>query len=195
MDGDLARYLGTRRTIPAAQLGEPGPDRETLRQMLTIATRVPDHGKLAPWRFIAFERESRDRVIEGLTRIAGLADDEKERRYRADKAKGLADAPLIVGVVSTAVADHPKIPLWEQQLSAGAVCLNLLHAAQAFGFSAQWLTGWFAYDEAAKGWLGLRRGERVAGFVHIGTPNAVPTERDRPNLDAIVSTWEPGPPS
>ena len=102
MDGDLAQYLRTRRTIPAAQLGEPGPDPETLRQMLTIAARVPDHGKLAPWRFIVFEREGRDSVIEGLTRIAGLADDEKERRYRADKAKGLADAPLIVGVVSAA---------------------------------------------------------------------------------------------
>ena len=191
MDGDLAQYLRTRRTIPAAQLGEPGPDPETLRQMLTIAARVPDHGKLAPWRFIVFERESRDRVIEGLTRIAGLADDEKERRYRADKAKGLADAPLIVGVVSTAVPDHPKIPLWEQQLSAGAVCLNLLHAAKALGFGAQWLTGWFAYDEAGKGWLGLRQGERFAGLVHIGTPNVGPTERDRPSLDAIVSRWEP----
>ena len=192
MDGDLARYLRTRRTIPAAQLGDPGPDPDTLRQMLTIAARVPDHGKLAPWRFIVFERESRDRVFEGLTRIAGLAHDEKERRYRADKAQALADAPLIVGVVSTAVPDHPKIPLWEQQLSAGAVCLNLLHAAKAFGFSAQWLTGWFAYDEAAKGWLGLRQGERVAGFVHIGTSNAAPTERDRPDIDTLVSRWEPG---
>ncbi len=191
MNDALARYLSTRRTISAAQLGEPGPDRESLRQMLTIAARVPDHGKLAPWRFIVFERERRDEVIEGLTRIAAAAGDEKERRYRAEKAKGLADAPLIVGVVSTAVADHPKIPLWEQQLSAGAVCLNLLHAAKAFGFAAQWLTGWFAYDEAAKSWLGLKEGEQVAGFVHIGTANAPAAERDRPDIDAIVSRWQP----
>ncbi len=191
MNDTLAQYLRTRRTIPAAQLGEPGPDPEVLRQMLAIAARVPDHGKLAPWRFIVFERDSRDRVIEGLTRIAQAASDEKECRYRADKAKGLADAPLIVGVVSTAVADHAKIPLWEQQLSAGAVCLNLLHAAKAFGFAAQWLTGWFAYDEAAKSWLGLREGERIAGFVHIGTSNAAATERDRPDMDAIVTRWQP----
>ena len=97
----------------------------------------------------------------------------------------------IVAVVSAPIADHPKIPLWEQQLSAGAVCLNLLHAAQAYGFSAQWLTGWYAYDEAARRWLGLKEGERVAGFLHIGTPNMPPTERDRPDIDAISTAWQP----
>lgn len=191
MDESLAQYLKTRRTIPSAQMAEPGPDAAALREMLTIAARVPDHGKLAPWRFILFERSTRDEMIAGLTRIAEKQTDEKERRYRAEKAKGLADAPLIVGIVSAAIADHPKIPLWEQQLSAGAVCLNLLHAARAFGFSAQWLTGWFAYDAEAMRWLGLKEGERVAGFIHIGTPNAPATERERPELDAIVTPWRP----
>jgi nitroreductase len=192
MDDRLAGYLKTRRTIPAAQLSEPGPDPETLKAMLTIAVRVPDHGKLAPWRFILFDKTSREAAVAGLTRIAEAHADEKERRIRAEKAKGFADAPLVVAVVSTADPDHPKIPLWEQQLSAGAVCLNLVHAAQAHGFSAQWLTGWYAYDAEAKRWLGLKDGERVAGFIYVGTPQMPPTERDRPALDAIVSAWQAG---
>jgi len=101
----------------------------------------------------------------------------------------LVVAPLVVGVISRADPKHPKIPLWEQQLSAGAVCLNLLHAAQAHGFSAQWLTGWYAYDAEAMRWLGLKEGERVAGFVHIGTPQMPPAERDRPELAALVTAW------
>jgi nitroreductase len=193
-DDRLVGYLQTRRTIPAAQMEPPGPDAEALRGILEIAARVPDHGKLAPWRFILFDGESRSAAIDGLMRIAGAASDEKEARYRADKARGLAAAPLIVAVVSAPVADHPKIPLWEQQLSAGAVCLNLLHAAQAHGFAAQWLTGWYAYDPQAARWLGLRDGERFAGFLHVGTPTMPPTERDRPNIDAITTHWEPASP-
>jgi nitroreductase len=157
--------------------------------MLTIATRVPDHGKLAPWRFILFDAKSRQAAIAGLIRIAEKHPDEKERRYRAEKAKGFGDAPLVVGIVSRADPDHPKIPLWEQQLSAGAVCLNLLHAARAHGFSAQWLTGWYAYDSDAMRWLGLKEDERIAGFVYIGTPKIPPTERDRPDVGALVSEW------
>ena len=170
MDEQLVRYLKTRRSIPPAQMSAPGPDPQTLRAILEIAARVPDHGKLAPWRFILYERDSRESLLLGLAGIARAAPDAQEARYRADKARGMADAPLIVGVASAPIADHPKIPLWEQQLSAGAVCLNLLHAAQAHGFAAQWLTGWYAYDAQAARWLGLREGERFAGFVHIGTP-------------------------
>ena len=193
MDDRLAQYLKTRRTIPAAQLGKPGPDPATLHEMLMIAARVPDHGKLAPWRFIVFDSDSRAETIAGLTRIAAAHADAKEAQYRADKAKGFADAPLVVAVVSSPIADHPKIPLWEQQLSAGAVCLNLVHAARAYGFSAQWLTGWFAYDEEAARWLGVKAGERLAGFVYIGTPTMPPAERDRPNIDAITTKWVSSP--
>jgi len=192
MDDRLAQYLKSRRTIPAAQLGEPGPDAATLREMLTVATRVPDHGKLAPWRFILFDSETRPEVIAGLIRIAATNPDAKEAQYRAEKAKGFADAPLVIAVISSPIADHPKIPVWEQQLSAGAVCLNLLHAARAHGFSAQWLTGWFAYDEAAARWLGVKDDERVAGFVYVGTPSMPPAERDRPDLDAITTRWSAG---
>jgi nitroreductase len=188
---DLLDYLSARRTIPAAQLSDPGPDEARLHAMLTVAARVPDHGKLAPWRFIVYDRAAREEAVAGLTRIAERAEDEKERRYRADKARGLGEAPLVVAVVSSPIADHPKIPLWEQQLSAGAVCLNLLHAARAHGFSAQWLTGWYAYDAEAQRWLGLKPGERVAGFVYIGTPTMPPTERDRPDVTGLTTKWRP----
>ncbi len=191
MSEGLAGYLQTRRSIPAAQITEPGPDAQTLRSILAIAARVPDHGKLAPWRFIIFDRDRREEAVAGLVRIAGTAGDEKERRFRADKARGLAEAPLVVCVVSRADSEHPKIPLWEQQLSAGAVCMNLIHAAHAHGLAAQWLTGWYAYDEEAARWLGAKRGERIAGFIYMGTPTAPPVERDRPDLDSITVRWSP----
>lgn len=191
MDDRLATYLKTRRTIPAAQLAEPGPDQATLRDMLTIAARVPDHGKLAPWRFVVFSPAARQRAIEGLIKIAERHPDEKERKYRADRAKGFADAPLVVAVISAPILDHPKIPVWEQQLSSGCVVLNLIHAAAAHGLSAQLLTGWYAYDEEAKAWLGLKPGEQFAGFLHIGTPKVPPTDRDRPDLEKITTEWTP----
>jgi nitroreductase len=191
MDDRIVAYLRTRRTRPAAQMADPAPDEATLRAMLEIAARVPDHGKLAPWRFILYQREDRSRIVDGLTRIAAGHTDDKEGRFRADKARGFLDAPLIVGVVSAPVPEHPKIPLWEQQLSAGAVCLNLIHATESHGFAAQWLTGWYAYDEEAKRWLGLKTGEHVAGFIHIGTSAAPRIERDRPDVAALTSVWQP----
>lgn len=187
----LTDYLKTRRSVPPAQMSEPGPDRETLRSMLTIAARVPDHGKLAPWRFIVFDRAGREALIAGLERIARTHPDEREGRIRAEKTAGLGHAPLIVGVVSAPIADHPKIPLWEQQLSAGAVCLNLAHAAAAHGFAAQWLTGWYAYDPQARRWLGLVDGEALAGLMHMGTSAAPTIERDRPDVDGLTRSWDP----
>jgi nitroreductase len=190
MTDTLSAYLKTRRSIPAQQLADPGPDAGTLSEMLTIAARVPDHGKLAPWRFIVYSREDREKAVEGLGAIArgnGAADGEQ----RALKASGFAEAPLVVAVVSAPIVEHPKIPLWEQGLSAGAVCLNLVHAAHAKGFAAQWLTGWFAYDHDALRLLGVGDGERIAGFIYIGTPTMPPTERDRPDVAAKTSYWRP----
>jgi nitroreductase len=191
MDDRLASYLKTRRTIPASMLSEPGPNPATLAEMLTIAARVPDHGKLAPWRFIVFDKAAREKAIAGLTKIAERHSDEKERQVRAAKARGFADAPLVVAVVSAPIQDHPKIPLWEQQLSSAAVAMELFHAASAYGFAANWLTGWYAYDEDAKAWLGLKPGENVAGFLHIGTPTVPPTERDRPDVAKLTTPWSP----
>lgn len=192
MDDRLADYLKTRRTIPASQLGEPGPDSDTLRAILTIAARVPDHGKLAPWRFVVFKGERRAAAIAALTKIAERQADPTEQKRRASQAKGFGDSPIVVAVISAPIVDHPKIPVWEQQLSAGAVGMNLLHAAKAHGFAAQWLTGWYAYDEEARGLLGLKPEERVAGFIHIGTPTMPPTERDRPDVAALTMEWGAG---
>lgn len=178
---ELRDYLATRRTTAASFLDSPSPDQATLDQMLTIAARVPDHGKLAPWRFIVFEGQAREAAGEILSRIAAqspTARDLDEERARFTRA------PLVVAVVSRA-GQHVKIPEWEQVLSAGAVCLNLVHAAYAFGFSAQWLTEWYAYDREALAALGVEDNEKVAGFIHIGVPQFTPPDRDRPALDAI----------
>lgn len=174
----LRDYLATRRTIPANQLAEPGPDASTLDAMLTLAMRVPDHGKLAPWRFIAFTGDSRAIAGERIAAIAQKAENAVDLDVERTR---FTRAPVVVAVVSTA-APHVKIPEWEQLMSAGAVCLNLLHAAAAYGFSAQWLSEWIAYDDDAKAALGIAKDETVAGFVHIGTPQTPPTERDRPVL-------------
>ena len=188
MNEQIVAYLETRRTVPSAQLGEPGPDAKTLMRLLNIAARVPDHGKLAPWRFIVFDKSSRQAAVTWLQRHAALEDDSSEAGKRANKAQIFANAPLVVAVVSAPV-EHPNIPLWEQQLSSAAVCLNLVHAAHAFGFSAQWLTGWYAYDADARDFLGLDAGEQISGFIHIGTPTMPPAERDRPDVEALTTHW------
>ena len=191
MTHEVKQYLETRRSVPSPLLREPGPDEGTLRAILTIAARVPDHGKLAPWRFIIYRKAEREAAAEQLIRIAEGAADEKDRRSRAEKARNFAVPPLVIGVIFAPVVDHPKIPVWEQQLSAGAVCLNLLHAAQAHGFAAQWLSGWAAYDPTAAAFLGIKAGERVAGFIHIGSSDVPGIERDRPDVPALTTEWHP----
>lgn len=179
---ELRDYLATRRTIPAKRMRDPGPDDGELMALLRIAARTPDHGKLAPWRFVVFAGEAREKAGALAAEHAPEGSDPATERAR------FCDAPVVVAVVSTA-APHPKIPEWEQVLSAGAVCMNLMHAAAAYGYAAQWLTGWPSYDEAILSALGIATGEKVAGFIHIGTPDAPPTERTRPELEAIVTRF------
>lgn len=186
---DLASYLKVRRSIPAIQLGAPGPDEETLSQMLTIAARVPDHGKLAPWRFILYRGEGAKAAGERLAALVAARNPDARAPQLDAERQRFTRAPLVVGVVSKPQPNHPKIPLWEQELSAGAVCFNLLHAAHAFGFAGQWVTEWVAYDAEAGEILGLGEGERFAGFVHIGTPMQPPFERDRPDVPSLVSDY------
>lgn len=183
----LIDYLSTRRSIPAFQLGEPGPSKEEVEDMLKLASRVPDHGKLSPWRFIVYRGEARRRISAQLAKIA-LADrpDLSEEMVKVENTR-LTRAPVVVAVVSRA-APHVKIPEWEQVLSAGAVCLNLLMAANAHGYAANWITEWYAFDARAYPLLGLAPHEKVAGFIHIGTPTVPPSERGRPELAEIV-TW------
>ena len=178
--------LGKRRSVPPAQLQEPGPDAAELETILSIASRVPDHGKLAPWRFVVIEGEARHRLGETIARIFQAdCPDAPEDKIAAERAR-LARAPLVVAVVSKA-GPHPKIPEWEQVLSTGAVCMNLVTAANALGFGTAWITEWIAYDRRFLDALGLTHDERLAGYIHIGRPAMVPSERPRPDLAQIVT--------
>ena len=177
-------FLATRRSASALTLAEPGPGDEDLTLLLRLATRVPDHGKLSPWRFVVLRGEAKRRFVTGLEAIAAGREDGAKLAAKLGKIKA---PPLTVAVVS-----HPKpgdIPEWEQQLSAGAVCMTLLIAAEAMGFGANWITDWYAYDAEAQALLGLGEGERVAGFVHLGSTPEPPLERARPDLAALVRDW------
>jgi nitroreductase len=185
---DALQLLKTRRSVKPMELGGPPPSLADIDTLLTIATRVPDHGKLKPWRFIVFEGDGR------LKAGKAIAD-----AFRADHAdatpdqlefesKRLARAPLVIAVVSRA-GPHVKIPEWEQQLSAGAAAMNLVTAAHAMGYAASWITEWYAYDRRVLDAFGLSGGERIAGFVHIGRPAKPPEDRERPKLTDIVTRF------
>ena len=182
--------LTTRRSVQSRFLGDPGPTAAELDRILTVGIRVPDHGKLAPWRFILLEGEQRREIGERLLAIRLSRGDVISAEGKDAELERFANAPVAIGVVSTA-APHPKIPEWEQQLSAGAVCMNILNAAHALGFAAQWLTDWLVYDDEAAGLLGLKPPERLCGFIHIGTPQIAPVERPRPSPDDLVTRWKP----
>jgi nitroreductase len=185
--GDLKSVLQSRRSVPALQLKEPGPDRTAIEEMLTIASRIPDHGKLAPWRFIVIGRQAAEDAGRRFLEIAEQQRGPLDETAATIEGERMLRAPAVIVVVSRA-AQHPKIPVWEQQLSAGAVCYNLLLAAKALGFGANWLTEWMAYDADAKAVLGVAQDEAIAGFIHIGTPAMAPADRPRPLLADIV-TW------
>lgn len=188
---DTREYLKTRRTIPAAFLAEPAPDKEQLAEILTIASRVPDHGKLTPWRFIVFNGQARLQAGAVLAKRYAELHPEAEEKILGEEQNRLAKSPLAVAVVSSA-GPHAKIPEFEQLLSAGAVAMNLVHGAHALGFAAQWITGWIAYDDVAGSILGLEPSERLVGIVHIGTPTVPAVDRPRPALSDIVSDWKAG---
>jgi len=187
MNDRLSRLL-SRRSVPPRWLREPGPSAEEIEAILTVAARVPDHGKLVPWRFILIEGEARQRMGEVLAEAFQADRPEADAAMIAAERERFSQAPLVIAVVSRA-APHVKIPEWEQVLSAGAVCTNLLHAATALGYGASWLTGWAAFDRRVLDALGLAPTERIAGFIHIGTATETPTDRDRPKLADIVTRF------
>jgi nitroreductase len=185
---DALALLKTRRSVKPMELGGPGPTQTELDTLLTIAARVPDHGKLAPWRFIVFEGDARAAAGEKIAAIFH-ADHADATADQIDfERKRLARAPLVVAVVSRA-GPHVKIPEWEQQLSAGAAAMSLVIAAHAMGYAASWITEWYAYDRRALEKLGVAPDERIAGFVHIGRPVKPPEERERPKLADIVTRF------
>lgn len=181
---DVMDFLLNRRSRPAKTLTGPAPDRAALLPILTAAARTPDHGKLEPWRFIVLEGDALARLAD-LTARRGRDRDEPEDKL-AKAVASFTGAPLVVAVVAASV-ESTKVPLIEQHLSAGAVCLALVNAALASGWGANWLTGWMATDTAwlAEG-LSVSDGDFVAGFIHIGTETTPPPDRPRPDLDAIV---------
>jgi nitroreductase len=183
---DALQLLKTRRSVKPVELTGAAPSKADIDTLLTIASRVPDHGKLAPWRFIVFEGHSRVAAGEKIAAVFRANKPEATAEQVEFERNRLARAPLVIAVVSRA-GPHGKIPEWEQQLSAGASAMNLVHAAHALGFAASWLTEWYAYDRRVLDALGLAPHERIAGFVHIGHPVKPPEDRERPTLSDVVS--------
>ncbi|GAB4071046.1 nitroreductase [Ancylobacter sonchi] len=185
---DALRLLKLRKSPKIFDIVAPGPNTAEIDEMLTIASRVPDHGKLAPWRFVVFEGAGRDRagavIAEVFQKDVPEADAD---RVNIERTR-LSRAPLVVAVVSKA-APHVKIPEWEQLLSGAAACTLLVLAANALGYVATWLTEWYAYDVRVRTALGLAADERIVGFVHIGTLARPQEDRPRPALADIVTRF------
>jgi nitroreductase len=180
--------LSTRRSGKPRDLAAPGPDAGQLQQILEIAARTPDHGKLAPWRFVIVPDAKRGALAKVITDAYRVERPQAARLEIEALEQFATQAPALVVVLSSPrVESH--IPIWEQELSAGAACMNLLHAAHALGFAGGWLTGWSAYSDAVRDTFGAEP-ERVAGFVFIGTPAKQLEERPRPDLQKIISIWQ-----
>jgi nitroreductase len=186
----LIDFLSHRRSNLAKVISEPGPSEAILNTLLEIAARVPDHRKLAPWRFVVFKGQAR--ADFGQYIAAEFMKDNPTAPLDRSVFEGqrLLRAPLVVGVISSPVDCPRGTPKWEQELSAGAVCFNLCLAAQAHGFGAQWLTEWYAYNGAVNAALGLSESEKVAGYIYIGTPDLPATERARPKVEEKIEFWK-----
>jgi nitroreductase len=182
----VLEFLARRRSASALALSAPGPDEGQIADLLRLAARVPDHGKLAPWRFILLQGEHKAALADRLEAIAAPREDATKLIAKLGKLK---TPPMGVAVVSSLQAS--EIPDWEQLLSAGAVCTDLLHAAAAMGYGANWITDWYAYDAEATALLGLGPQERIAGFIFIGTSAEAPAERVRPDVASLTSVWTP----
>ncbi len=184
----LLDYLKTRRSVGVGFLQEPGPNAAELSELLTIGTRVPDHGKLTPWRLVLWDGAARVRAGEKLAEVAKRNNPAiDESALEADRRHFLP-APLTVGVIFSP-KQSPKIPELEQFMSAVNVCFALEHAAFALGYAATWTSRWVMFDAAAQQALGARGGERFVGFIHIGTAAIKPEDRPRPALESVVSRW------
>jgi len=181
--------ISSRRSVKAMDLQEPGPSPESLSTILGSALRVPDHGKLGPWRLVVFEHEDRAAFGDILAaRWQALNPNANEAQIRFEQNRFMR-APTVVAVISERQAGH-KIPEWEQILSAGAVCQNLLVAASLAGFAAQWLTEWYTYDEHIQSLFNIGEHEDIAGFVYLGSADRKPDERARPDNETRIQRWQ-----
>ena len=190
----LLAAMARRRSVPPAALAAPAPSGEQVRQMLALALRVPDHGIREPWRFIVVTGEARAELGRRLAPIYRAANPQMEDAKR-EKFAGIMERLFLSSPMAVAVISRPDracaIPLFEQELSAGAVCMNLLHAAHGLGFGAMWVTGWAATNPDAAATIGAGEGEKIAGIIHLGTPASMPPERPRPDAVALTSFWAP----
>lgn len=180
--------LATRRSGKPRDLAAPGPDAAQMAEILTIAARTPDHGKLAPWRFVVVPDGKRGALADLLADAHGAERGEVRAADRETFEQFARQAPALVVVLSS--PKESRIPVWEQELSAGAACMNLLHAAHAMGFAGGWLTGWAAFSDRVRDAFGAAP-ERIAGFVFLGTPARALDERPRPDMTNLVSEWNP----
>ena len=181
--------LLTRRSVSANELVEPGPSPEQVGMILKAAHRVPDHGKIGPWRYVLFSGNARADFSHKLGEIFAEKNPDATDKLLEFESTRLTRAPLVIAVISSPDINHPKIPEWEQILSAGATCQNILLAITALGFGAQWVTEWYSYDEDVGDLLKLKADERVAGFIYIGSVKEKPEERPRPDLGERVWYW------
>lgn len=180
--------LASRRSVSAKDMIEPGPNVEQIQTILKAGHRVPDHGKLGPWRFVVFRGDARAQFSQKLAEIYAEENPDCKDKKLNNQAELLLRAPVVIAVISTA-GEHAKIREWEQVLSAGAACQNMLVAATAMGFGAQWLTEWYSYNDQVKALLSMERHHQVAGFLYFGSFDKKPDDRKRPALVERVSYW------
>jgi len=187
---ETLELLMLRRSLTVKDMIHPGPSEEQLKQILEIGSRVPDHKKQVPWRFLTFEKNTRGKFGKILRLTFAKNNPRTNEKILDFEENRFLRAPLIIAVISTADKDNPKVPEWEQILTAGAVCQNILIASNAMGYASQWLTEWYAYDNVVLKKLNLNPNERIAGFIYIGTASKQPKERGRPDLANLVKKWE-----
>jgi nitroreductase len=185
---DIINFLTQRRSVTAKNMTDPGPNDDQLQQILAAGIRVPDHGRLGPWQFIIIKGDARAKFGDVLADAYQKENDDAFDELLDVERERFQRAPVVIAVTSRVNPDH-KIPVWEQELSSGAACMNMLNAAHAMGFTAQWLTEWPAYNGDVAAALGLGENERIAGFVYVGSPIEPPTERKRAALEDIVREW------
>lgn len=188
LNSPVIDFLLARKSAPIQELRDPGPDDDQIRTILSIASRVPDHGRLAPWRFVLYRGTARERAGELLADLAERREGPLADARRQQELTRFSRAPLVIGIVHVP-RDNPKIPQWEMKLSGAAAAMNLCLAANALGFGTNWITNWYSGDADGRRILGLAAQERVIGFVHIGTFEGEAPERPRPQLDGLVSDY------
>jgi nitroreductase len=188
LSSPIIDFMLARKSAPISELKEPAPSDAEIETMLTIASRVPDHGRLEPWRFILYRGEARHRIGEMLAARAEQRDGSLTEGRRQQELARFSRAPLVIGVVSVP-RENPKIPQWEMFLSGAAAAMNLVIAANALGYGTNWITNWYSDDEEGRRILGLAPHERVIGFVHIGTFSGDAPERPRPDVSRLYAEW------